>query len=344
MQFGIFDHMEQAPVEAGKRLGGNLAALYEGRLRMLEFADASGFARYHKAEHHFTTLDAAPSSSVFLSAAAQRTKRIRLGSLVMLLPFYHPVRLIEEICALDHLSGGRLDVGVGKGISPVEHGIWGNPADEATARTVEILEILRAGLVAENLTHRGRFYSFDSAPMTMAPLQQPHPPIWYPGNVEFAGAHRLNTVVGGPLSTVTAQVKRFAELVKSPQADWNPGVASPVIGALRHVIVAPTREAAIERARRAWAAYDRNLMSLWRAHGVEPSGSPSLNGNFDMAMSLHVALACTPDDMLAHVRELRDEAGLEYFVASFAWGDLTHEEAVESMQLFAKAVLPAFSR
>ena len=105
MQFGIFDHMEQR--------GGGLATLYAERLEMLAYADASGFARYHKAEHHFTVLDAAPSSSVFLAAASQRTRRIRLGALVLLLPFYHPLRLIEEVCALDHLTGGRLDVGIG---------------------------------------------------------------------------------------------------------------------------------------------------------------------------------------------------------------------------------------
>ena len=127
MQFGIFDHMEQR--------GGELGVLYEQRLQMLEYADAAGFARYHKAEHHFTTLDAAPSAMVFLAAASQRTKRIRLGSLVSLLPFYHPVRFIEEVCALDHLSGGRLDVGIGKGISPIEHRLWGNPDEEAVART-----------------------------------------------------------------------------------------------------------------------------------------------------------------------------------------------------------------
>ena len=151
MQFGIFDHMEQR--------GGELGALYEQRLQMLEYADAAGFARYHKAEHHFTTLDAAPSAMVFLAAASQRTKRIRLGSLVSLLPFYHPVRFVEEVCALDHLSGGRLDVGVGKGISPIEHRLWGNADTEAVARTAEAIEIVRKGLTAERLTHSGDFHT-----------------------------------------------------------------------------------------------------------------------------------------------------------------------------------------
>ena len=182
MQFGIFDHMEQRDLT-----GGELGALYEQRLQMLEYADAAGFARYHKAEHHFTTLDAAPSAMVFLAAASQRTKRIRLGSLVSLLPFYHPVRFVEEVCALDHLSGGRLDVGIGKGISPIEHRLWGNPDAEAVARTAEAIDIVRKGLTARQLTHTGAFHKFEALPMLLTPRQMPHPPLWYPGNVEFAG-------------------------------------------------------------------------------------------------------------------------------------------------------------
>ncbi|MFI4975732.1 MAG: LLM class flavin-dependent oxidoreductase [Caulobacterales bacterium] len=332
MQFGIFDHMEHR--------GGPLGTLYEERLQMLELAEACGFARYHKAEHHFTVLDAAPSSAVFLAAASQRTKRIRLGSLVSLLPFYHPIRLIEEVCALDHLTGGRLDLGVGKGISPVEHRLWGHDADEATPRMLEALDILRAGLAGARLTHKGAWHAYDDAPMTMAPVQRPHPPLWYPGNVEFAGAHRLHTVVGGPTAAVKAQVARFGELVAQSTEDWNPGVAAPIIGATRHIYVAPTRAEAEARARTAWVRYDENLMSLWRARGVATPGmSPSLNGDFDRALAVNIVVAGTPDDALAHVSALRDEARLDYFVGSFAWGDLTHAETMSSMQLFADAVL-----
>ena len=80
--------------------------------------------------------------------------------------------------------------------------------------------------------------TFDRLPMTLAPLQRPHPPLWYPGNVDFAGSHRLNTVIGGPISAVKAQVERFHELIANAQADWNPGVATPMIGATRHIYVA----------------------------------------------------------------------------------------------------------
>ena len=334
MDFGIFDHMEQR----GTRLG----ELYEERLQMLEYADANGFVRYHKAEHHFTPLDAAPSSSVFLAAASQRTRRLRLGSLVSLLPFYHPVRLIEEVCALDHLTGGRLDVGIGKGISPIEHRLWGHAAEEAQARTAEAIDILRKGLTSDVLTHKGPFHNFDRLPMLLSPAQRPHPPLWYPGNVEFAGAHRLHTVVGGPIAAVKAQAVRYRQLVKNAEMNLNPAVETPVIGAVRHVYLAPTREAAYSRARGAWRRYDENLSSLWRAHGTEPTGSPSLKGDFDRAIGASVLLAGTPEDALVHIASLRKDADINYFVGAFAWGDLTQAEVMASLRLFADEVMKPF--
>ncbi len=339
MKFGIFDHMEQR-VPAGGQPGDDLGALYEERLRMLEFADAAGFVRYHKAEHHFTVLDSAPSAMVFLAAAAQRTKRIRLGSLVSLLPFYHPLRLIEEICAVDHLSGGRLDVGVGKGVSPIEHSLWGNDPDDAVARTMEVLAILRAGLTTDRLSHAGDGFVFDDVPLVMAPAQKPHPPLWYPGNVELAGAHRLNTVIAGPPSAVKARIERYRELVASCTEDWNPGVSAPIIGATCHVFVADTRGAALERAREAWRVFDANLMHLWRARGVTPSmGNPAMNGDFDKALAANLVVAGSADEVRAHVEALQGEAGLDYFVGAFAWGDLTHDETMASLSLFCDAVV-----
>jgi alkanesulfonate monooxygenase SsuD/methylene tetrahydromethanopterin reductase-like flavin-dependent oxidoreductase (luciferase family) len=112
LRFGVFDW-----VDDGDR---PTADLYEDRLRMVEYADRGPFWCYHVAEHHGTPLGLAPSPNLFLAAAAQRTRRIRLGTLVNVLPLYDPVRLWEEVCMLDHLSGGRLELGIGRGGSPGE--------------------------------------------------------------------------------------------------------------------------------------------------------------------------------------------------------------------------------
>src|SRR5215207_10896670 len=112
IRFSIFDWLD----ESGRGIG----TTYEERLKMLEFADEAGYYCYHLAEHHGTALSMTPSPSIFLSSAAQRTKRLRLGALTYLLPHYHPIRLMEEISMLDQLSGGRVDLGVSRGSSPHE--------------------------------------------------------------------------------------------------------------------------------------------------------------------------------------------------------------------------------
>ncbi len=117
MKFGVFDHMDDAGLPLGQ--------LYADRLQLVEAYDRAGLRGYHLAEHHSTPLGCAASPGLFLAAAAQRTRTLRFGPLVYLLPFYHPLRLIEEICMLDQMSGGRLELGVGRGVSPFETKAYG---------------------------------------------------------------------------------------------------------------------------------------------------------------------------------------------------------------------------
>jgi alkanesulfonate monooxygenase SsuD/methylene tetrahydromethanopterin reductase-like flavin-dependent oxidoreductase (luciferase family) len=167
--FGLFDWIDRGEAP--------LHQLYEERLKLLEAADAAGFFCYHLAEHHATPLGMAPSPALFLTAAAQRTRRIRLGPLVYLLPLYTPLRLIEEVCMLDHISGGRLELGVGRGVSPYEVGYYG--VDAASSRPIfnEALAVLVAGMTHERLTFEGHHYRYHDVPMELHPLQQPYPPL-----------------------------------------------------------------------------------------------------------------------------------------------------------------------
>src|SRR5580698_9994277 len=134
MKFGIFDHMDRA--------GSLLGRQFEDRLKLIELYEKSGFHAYHVAEHHATPLGMAPSPSVFLAAVAQRTIRLRFGPMVYALPLYHPLRMIEEICMLDQLSGGRLDIGFGRGASPVELRFFGEDPEEAQSTYAEALELI----------------------------------------------------------------------------------------------------------------------------------------------------------------------------------------------------------
>jgi alkanesulfonate monooxygenase SsuD/methylene tetrahydromethanopterin reductase-like flavin-dependent oxidoreductase (luciferase family) len=194
MKFGIFDHMDDSGVPVSEQ--------YENRLRLIEAYDRGGFYAYHLAEHHGTPLGYAPSPSVFLAAVAQRTKKLRFGPLVYLLPLYHPLRLIEEICMLDQMSGGRFELGVGRGVSPIEVGFYGADPAKGSKQFAEALEVIKKGLTSDILSHQGEFYHFDNVPIVMKPVQRPHPPLWYgvmsPETTIWTAANDANIVTLQP--------------------------------------------------------------------------------------------------------------------------------------------------
>ena len=146
LRFSVFDHIEPVP-------GLRLDHIYRERLLQIERLDTAGFYAYHLAEYHTPAIHSlAPSQNVFLAAVAQRTRRLRLGPCVYVLPLHHPLRLIEEISMLDYLSDGRVEIGVGRG-GVLEAYFWGQEGDSETnyARYVETLAIIKEGLSHESL-------------------------------------------------------------------------------------------------------------------------------------------------------------------------------------------------
>ena len=180
-----------------------LGELYANRLRLIEAYDRAGFHAYHLAEHHGTSLGMAPVPGVFLSAVAQRTRRLRFGPSVYVLPVHDPLRLIEEACMLDQLSGGRLELGVGRGFSPFEIGFFGVKADESRERYLEAFQVLMRGLTSSSLTFEGRHFRYLDVPMVLQPVQRPHPPLWYGlTNVEgapWAASLGVNVLMNGQI-------------------------------------------------------------------------------------------------------------------------------------------------
>jgi alkanesulfonate monooxygenase SsuD/methylene tetrahydromethanopterin reductase-like flavin-dependent oxidoreductase (luciferase family) len=242
LQFGIFDHIEPVP-------GFQLGQIYGERLRLLERYDAAGFYAYHLAEHHTPAVHSlAPSQNVFLAAASQCTRRLRLAPCVYVLPLHHPLRLIEEICMLDHLSDGRLEIGVGRG-GVLEAYFWGSDADVERnyTRYLETLAIIQRGLSHDALTFHGEFYRFDELPMRLRPQQQPYPPMWYMRNVELAARDGMHSIIVGSLDSFEANVRRYRELW-----DEHHGVGAstlqgmvPKIGLVNHLVLADTDAEAV---------------------------------------------------------------------------------------------------
>src|SRR3954471_13401307 len=163
MKFGLFDHVEDAERP--------LATLFDERLTFAQAADDAGIYCLHVAEHHATPLNMVPVPGIYLGAVARATKRMRLGPLVYLLPLYSPLRLTEEICMLDHLSKGRMEVGVGRGVSPFELNY--HKVDHADSRAIftDAFACIERALTSETLTYEGKYYTYKDVPMALRPLQ-----------------------------------------------------------------------------------------------------------------------------------------------------------------------------
>lgn len=331
LRFGMFDQLEHP--------GGDvpLHRLYRDRLELVVRAEEAGFWGYHKSEHHLIPLDVAPSTNLFLAAAAERTSRIRLCSLVHLLPFYHPLRLVEELCMLDQLSEGRLEFGFGRGISIPEHRLWGLDDGEAAARTAEALDLILQALQTDGeLSHEGRFWQFRDVPLELEPFQRPYMPLWRPGTLDTAAAMGVSTLVGGPTAVVARSVGRYRELHR---ADGVGRFHPPTVGAVRKFVVARTDREAEQRARVAWVAYTEHLGRLFRRYEVPIPNDPTLGGDFDRALEVQACVAGSVERVRAHVEEFAETAGTDYLVGAFAWGDLTSEEVTRSVDLFAEHIV-----
>ena len=333
LEFGIFDHLDRNDLP--------LADFYEARLKLIEDFDRAGFYGYHVAEHHFTPLGMAPSPSVFLSAIAQRTKRLRFGTFVYAMPIHHPLRVMEEICMLDHLSGGRVEMGFGRGSVPYEISYYGQSADERQQIYAERLELILKAFTEKTFSFKGKYDQFENVPMQIAPLQKPHPPLWY-------GAHSLESaeraarkgmhMVNNDVPAITrATIARFREVWRDVRGT---AAALPKIGMVRFIVVAESDDTALTIARRAYTKWLTSFNYLHHMHGTTPllGARPD---DFDALMQKGLGVAGAPDKVLAFLGEQLKDCRVNYMVGQFAFGDLTLDEMQRSVALFARDVMPA---
>jgi alkanesulfonate monooxygenase SsuD/methylene tetrahydromethanopterin reductase-like flavin-dependent oxidoreductase (luciferase family) len=332
MQFGVFDHLDRNDLP--------LQGYYEGRLKLAEAYDQAGFYAYHVAEHHSTPLGMAPSPSVFLSAVAQRTHRLRFGPLVYALPLYHPIRLIEEICMLDQMSGGRLDIGFGRGASQIESAMYGNDPAKAELMYVEGLELIMRGLTQKSLDFHGQFYSFADVPMELEPLQKPHPPVWYgvhsSVSAERAARQGLNIVSLDPADKTRTFTDRFRQVWRESE---NRQTREPLIGLGRFIVVAARDDEALDIARRAYPRWHRSFNYLFKLRG----GKGPIHqrpADLETLIKIGQGIAGSPNTVGEFLKAQMTESGANYLVGQFAFGDLSLSEILCSLELFTRDVMP----
>jgi len=342
MKVGLFDHVERADRP--------LATQLDERLEFAVAAEAAGIYCLHVAEHHATPLNMVPVPGVYLGAVARATSRMRLGPLVYLLPLYSPLRLIEEICMLDHLSHGRLEVGVGRGVSPFELNFHKVAHDQSREIFMDAFACISAGLTGETLSHAGPHFTYTNVPMALRPLQQPHPPFWYGSSNQigaaWSGERGMHFAANGPTSLAKGNIAAYREALGKgagpamPKPEFKGGTA---VGLLRHIVVAETDAEARRIAKPAIAHHSASLNYLRNTQGLSVP-DPRLNihrgTTFEEWEEKGMAIAGSPATVWAAIERQASELGINYLLSYLFFGAMTLEQALRSLELFRAEVMP----
>lgn len=330
------------------------SAVYADTLAEIELADQLGYGCAWLVEHHFMRgYSHASKPEILLGAAAARTTRIRLGHAIIPLPLHHPVHVAERVATLDVLSGGRLEVGIGRGFSPLEYAVFGRDMVDSRALVDESLAILRASFTGGSLTHRGRHYTIENLDIVPRVVQRPHPPLWTaavsPETFGWAATQRLGVLSGPfkPWFMVEQDIRRF-------RAAWSDAAAPRVAMTLGVLCLHDAARAQ----RLAHDAFTWFYGALFKA--TQPvleklyPGYEHMHeiGRFRSLMKLGVNLGLTdfagltvvgtPQQCIARLRKYQ-EAGVTHILCAFGAGALDTATTCESMRLFAEQVMPAFA-
>jgi alkanesulfonate monooxygenase SsuD/methylene tetrahydromethanopterin reductase-like flavin-dependent oxidoreductase (luciferase family) len=332
---GVFDHLDDAGI--------NLAQHYANRLRLAEEYDRSGFYAYHLAEHHGTPHGLAPSPNLLLAAMAQRTTNLRLGPLVMVLMLYHPLRAFEEICMLDQISDGRVELGTGRGAVPAELEFYGVDPEHLEDRYNEASAILLKAMAGGTLDFHGVHFNLNDVPIVLSTLQKPHPPLWYgtnhPDTARRAAENRMNIVSYGSavaIRAITDQHRKIWPEVGAPEE------AQPKRGMVRQIVVAPTFREACALAKPAYERWYRTLNDLRDHAGIpHPPGIPS---SFDEAVGLGLCFAGPAAAIRDAILRQVGEAGVNYVLWQIAFGNLSVEASLRTTAAIAAEIMPALGK
>ncbi|MGB0630774.1 MAG: LLM class flavin-dependent oxidoreductase [Alphaproteobacteria bacterium] len=333
MEFGVFDHVDAN--------GTPLHQYYEDRLELVRLLDEYGFRGYHVAEHHSTPLGMAPSPIVYLSAVARSTTRLRFGPLVFALPLYHPFRLVQEICMVDQISKGRLDIGFGRGASPIEAAYFGNDHAEAEQTYRENLDRILKALAGNSFDGKGTFNEVDEVPLLVEAYQKPHPPLWYGAHSPDSAA-RAARMGSNIVSLDTAEETRtFADSFRDAWSEEHGSFDDlPLIGLGIFVHVDEDEARARATAARAYAVWHDSFNWLFRRHdmAIPKHQRPA---EFDGMAAQGRAIAGTPEQVAEFLGERMVTATANYLVSQIAFGDLSAAETQRSVRLFGERVMPA---
>jgi probable F420-dependent oxidoreductase len=313
--------------------------LYGEILDQIAWADNNGFDDVWLSEHHFIEDGYLPSILPVAAAIAARTKRIRIASGVLLMPFHNPVRLAEDIAVVDVISGGRIELGVGVGFKREEFESFGVPFKERGARTNQSLEIIRRALAGETVSFKSEFFDFKNVKVTPEPIQKPHPPIWLGGFTQPAlrRAVRFGDGFTQPGASVDVYDRYVAELKKANRATDNIRFAS----GFWFLIVSNDPEKTFREAADQ-IIYQANNYSAWlSAAGLNPLSS-HLSDREQLRQS-GLLQVVDPETAISLIRDFINKVPITHFYSWTLPPGLPPRWAQTHLELFTSKVIPAFS-
>jgi alkanesulfonate monooxygenase SsuD/methylene tetrahydromethanopterin reductase-like flavin-dependent oxidoreductase (luciferase family) len=335
MQIGLF-HSIQWPE------GSDQADRYEQGLAQACRADELGFDSVWLTEHHFSRHGLVSDSLAVLAHLAARTSRVRLGTAISVLPLHHPLRVAEAAATVDQLSGGRLDLGIGKGYQPGEFRGFGVDIAEKNDRFTEALDILQKVWATDGpVSYSGRYWSFEDAAPQPRPRQRPHPPLWVatdsPEGLARCAEEDWGVLLpqGTSLTVVAGQMKRYAEALAG--TGQGPERGRAYLARATYVAASDDQAwAEAETPYKDFLGYADKLRRATSAGAAAGGRSP-----FDLEGDLRdSALFGSPGTVVDRLRAI-SELGVDGVLLYVHLGGLTHEQIMSSLDLFAREVLPA---
>ena len=339
MEYGIFALMSRRDVSRPA------ARILEEGIEQIVAAEALGFGSVWLAEHHFSSYSVIPNPLQLAIKLAERTKRITLGTAVLVPPFYHGLRLAEDVVMADVLTGGRLRVGVGRGYQRYEFERYGLSVEDSRALFEENMEILRLALTQEAFSFKGRYFEIPETALQIRPLQQPHPAIW----VAVSTPETIAWAVERDYALITSASARPTDHIRRVRRAYDEQLQAagrPLDGARfaiqRYAYVTDDPEDALEAA--------QHVLWTYRvAQNYRAGSGPANNGIADASP---VADEPTPEELVERlifgdpetcIRKLQrdvDDCRPTHLSLVTSFGGFRHERALRSMRRLAEEVLP----
>lgn len=327
MRLSVFSVLDAFPEEAGKAPRDRFAEL----IALGEAADRSGLSAVWVAEHHFHDAGLCPSPPVLLAALAARTRRVRVGALVSVLPFHAPIEVAEQYAMLDRLSGGRLNFGVGSGYLPAEFAGFGVDPAQKRALFESSLDTILAAWQGEAV--RAPAEGAVPVRLNVLPVQRPHPPLWIAVQRREAVPHVARRGAGValiPYATVSG-IPELAEEVREYRAALPSGVPGAVAVAL-HVYAGPRPD----RARAALQRYlDRRIATQSTFYQEKVRRDPH-QASAESIEASGLALLGSPAEVRGKLSALA-AAGVDEVLGLFDFGDLSLEESTGSVEALGRS-------